>query len=199
MGLGGVYDFAIILATSEIGLWRPTLALFVVYSRARLTIVWWDGPPLDRQLVRLLQCLCAIFTITNVVCANGFSSHGRNNLGRVQQVRPFSPHFASSLNSPASPDPLRKLPEIRSVMESFCLGTRRLEIFSRASSLRREWMTLGSIVNPPIELVRVHGIAEIQNDRRARFGRVPVRDVQGEQSYLRLRRSMDSAPGRPQE
>ena len=58
-----VYDFAIILATSEIGLCRPTLALFVVYSRARLTIVWWDGPSLDGQLVRLLQYWCAILQI----------------------------------------------------------------------------------------------------------------------------------------
>ena len=46
-----------------------------------------------------------------------------------------------------------------SLVENFCLGTRRLEIFGRASSLRRGWVTLGSIDNPQGELARVNGVA----------------------------------------
>ena len=42
-----------------------------------------------------------------------------------------------------------------SLIENFCLGTRRLEIFGRASSLRRGWVTLGSIDNPQVELERL--------------------------------------------
>jgi hypothetical protein len=48
---------------------------------------------------------------------------------------------------------------MHSLIENFCLGTRRLEIFGRASSLRRGWVTLGSIDNPQMELARVDGIA----------------------------------------
>jgi mRNA m6A methyltransferase non-catalytic subunit len=46
-----------------------------------------------------------------------------------------------------------------SLIENFCLGTRRLEIFGRASSLRRGWVTLGSIDNTQAELARVDGVA----------------------------------------
>ena len=46
-----------------------------------------------------------------------------------------------------------------SLIENFCLGTRRLDIFGRASSLRRGWVTLGSIDNPQVELERVDGTA----------------------------------------
>ncbi|KAK7029836.1 MT-A70-domain-containing protein [Favolaschia claudopus] len=39
-------------------------------------------------------------------------------------------------------DPTRKPPEMYTLIENFCLGTRRLEIFGRAqSSLRRGWVT----------------------------------------------------------
>ncbi|CAE6407384.1 unnamed protein product [Rhizoctonia solani] len=39
-------------------------------------------------------------------------------------------------------DPTRKPPEMYSLIENFCLGTRRLEIFGKPSSLRRGWVTV---------------------------------------------------------
>ena len=39
-------------------------------------------------------------------------------------------------------DPTRKPPEMYSLIENFCLGIRRLEIFGRPSSLRRGWVTV---------------------------------------------------------
>ncbi|KAF9054269.1 MT-A70-domain-containing protein [Panaeolus papilionaceus] len=42
-------------------------------------------------------------------------------------------------------DPTRKPPEMYTLIENFCLGLRRLEVFGRLSSLRRGWVTvLGS-------------------------------------------------------
>ncbi|KAI0030836.1 MT-A70-domain-containing protein, partial [Vararia minispora EC-137] len=37
-------------------------------------------------------------------------------------------------------DPTRKPPEMYTLIENFCLGTRRLEIFARAHSVRRGWV-----------------------------------------------------------
>ncbi|KAF9463316.1 MT-A70-domain-containing protein [Collybia nuda] len=39
-------------------------------------------------------------------------------------------------------DPTRKPPEMYTLIENFCLGLRRLEIFGRPSSLRRGWVTM---------------------------------------------------------
>ena len=39
-------------------------------------------------------------------------------------------------------DPSRKPPEMHQLIENFCLGTRRLEIFGRQHSLRRGWVTV---------------------------------------------------------
>ncbi|KAF8064187.1 MT-A70-domain-containing protein [Lyophyllum atratum] len=39
-------------------------------------------------------------------------------------------------------DPTRKPPEMYTLIENFCLGLRRLEIFGRPSSLRRGWITV---------------------------------------------------------
>ena len=39
-------------------------------------------------------------------------------------------------------DPTRKPPEMYTLIENFCLGTRRLEIFGRIHSLRRGWVTV---------------------------------------------------------
>jgi len=44
-------------------------------------------------------------------------------------------------------DPTRKPPEMYQLIENFCLGTRRLELFGRAHSLRRGWVT---VVSSPI-------------------------------------------------
>ncbi|TDL26989.1 MT-A70-domain-containing protein [Rickenella mellea] len=41
-------------------------------------------------------------------------------------------------------DPTRKPPEMYTLIENFCLGTRRMEIFGRAHSLRRGWVTVTS-------------------------------------------------------
>lgn len=46
-------------------------------------------------------------------------------------------------------DPTRKPPEMYTLIENFCLGTRRLEVFGKLSSLRRGWVTvLGSDTAP---------------------------------------------------
>jgi mRNA m6A methyltransferase non-catalytic subunit len=39
-------------------------------------------------------------------------------------------------------DPTRKPPEIYTLVENFCLGLRRLELFARARSLRRGWVSV---------------------------------------------------------
>ncbi|KAG8832861.1 folylpolyglutamate synthase [Serendipita sp. 399] len=54
-------------------------------------------------------------------------------------------------------DALRKPPEMYSLIENFCLGTRRLELFGRASSLRRGWVTVGDIDDAAYELEKVGG------------------------------------------
>jgi mRNA m6A methyltransferase non-catalytic subunit len=54
-------------------------------------------------------------------------------------------------------DPLRKPPELYALIENFCLGTRRLEIFGRPSSLRRGWVTVGDIGDAAFELEKVDG------------------------------------------
>ncbi|KAL5478851.1 KAR4 [Sanghuangporus weigelae] len=41
-----------------------------------------------------------------------------------------------------SSDPTRKPPEMYQLIENFCLGTRRLELFGRYHSLRRGWVTV---------------------------------------------------------
>jgi mRNA m6A methyltransferase non-catalytic subunit len=38
-------------------------------------------------------------------------------------------------------DPSLKPPELYQLVENFCLGTRRLELFGRAASVRRGWVT----------------------------------------------------------
>jgi hypothetical protein len=39
-------------------------------------------------------------------------------------------------------DPTRKPPEMYTLIENFCLGLRRLELFARARSLRRGWVSV---------------------------------------------------------
>lgn len=56
-------------------------------------------------------------------------------------------------------DALRKPPEMYSLIENFCLGFRRLEIFGRPSSLRRGWVTVGDIDDAAYELEKVNGKA----------------------------------------
>lgn len=54
-------------------------------------------------------------------------------------------------------DPTRKPPEMYTLIENFCLGIRRLEVFGRASSsLRRGWVTLLGQVEED-QLYRTHG------------------------------------------
>ncbi|KAF8305565.1 MT-A70-domain-containing protein [Clavulina sp. PMI_390] len=49
-------------------------------------------------------------------------------------------------------DPSRKPPEMYSLIENFCMGLRRLELFGRAYSLRPGWVTAGefSVNDPPL-------------------------------------------------
>ncbi|KAH7107053.1 MT-A70-domain-containing protein [Auriculariales sp. MPI-PUGE-AT-0066] len=44
-----------------------------------------------------------------------------------------------------STDPTRKPPEMYTLIENFCLGTRRLEVFGRTHSLRPGWVTVGEV------------------------------------------------------
>jgi mRNA m6A methyltransferase non-catalytic subunit len=39
-------------------------------------------------------------------------------------------------------DPTRKPPEMYTLIENFCLGLRRIELFARARSLRRGWVSV---------------------------------------------------------
>jgi len=47
-----------------------------------------------------------------------------------------------------SRDPARKPPEMYTLIENFCLGTRRLELFGHLHSLRPGWVTLGDFDLP---------------------------------------------------
>ena len=46
-------------------------------------------------------------------------------------------------------DPLVKPPELYTIIENFCLGSRRLELFGSARNCRRGWLTIGTDVAPP--------------------------------------------------
>ncbi|SPO32306.1 related to KAR4 - transcription factor required for gene regulation in response to pheromones [Ustilago trichophora] len=46
------------------------------------------------------------------------------------------------------PDMVSKPPELYQIIENFCLGTRRLELFGRNRNLRRGWLTIGLEVGP---------------------------------------------------
>jgi hypothetical protein len=45
-------------------------------------------------------------------------------------------------------DPTRKPPETYTLIENFCLGLRRLELFGRKHSLRPGWVTVGDGIVP---------------------------------------------------
>jgi len=49
-------------------------------------------------------------------------------------------------------DPLHKPPELYNLIESFCLGTRRLELFGSSKNARAGWLTVGMEVEPPLPL-----------------------------------------------
>ena len=55
-----------------------------------------------------------------------------------------------------SADPTRKPPEMYSLIENFCLGIRRLEIFGRPSSLRRGWVTVLGDEHLPLREGAIH-------------------------------------------
>lgn len=46
-------------------------------------------------------------------------------------------------------DPTRKPPEMYTLIENFCLGLRRLEVFGRPYSLRQGWVTAGDFELTP--------------------------------------------------
>lgn len=46
-------------------------------------------------------------------------------------------------------DPLHKPPELYNIIENFCLGTRRLELFGSSKNLRPGWLTLGTELERP--------------------------------------------------
>ncbi|KAK4049781.1 regulatory protein [Microbotryomycetes sp. JL201] len=62
-------------------------------------------------------------------------------------------------------DPQLKPPELQSIVENFCLGTRRLHLYGSPESLRRGWLTVGPHLNPnrPVrdienETIRWHAV-----------------------------------------
>jgi mRNA m6A methyltransferase non-catalytic subunit len=91
-------------------------------------------------------------------------------------IRLFLTYYESRLSSncPFS-DPLRKPPELYALIENFCLGTRRLEIFGRPSSLRRGWVTVGDIDDAAFELEKVGGKVWERESYEEELGR--TRDV----------------------
>ncbi|KAG9028138.1 hypothetical protein FRB95_006822 [Tulasnella sp. JGI-2019a] len=56
-------------------------------------------------------------------------------------------------------DPTRKPPEMYTLIENFCLGARRVEVFGRAHSLRPGWVTIGDFDLTP-DLIRETGARE---------------------------------------
>jgi len=61
-------------------------------------------------------------------------------------------------------DPSRKPPEMYTLIENFCLGTRRLELFGRPHSLRRGWVTVGDF-DPSEDFLREKGAALWDRDQ----------------------------------
>jgi len=55
-----------------------------------------------------------------------------------------------------SNDPSRKPPEMYTLIENFCLGTRRLELFGKPHSLRKGWVTVGEF-DPSEDFLREKG------------------------------------------
>lgn len=41
-------------------------------------------------------------------------------------------------------DPMEKPPELYDLIENFCLGSRRLELFGRKRNVRKGWLTVGN-------------------------------------------------------
>jgi len=76
-------------------------------------------------------------------------------------------------------DPTRKPPEMYTLIENFCLGMRRLEIFGKLSSLRRGWVT-----------VFAPGQEDYLSHAADRSGNIPVDSVgeDGVESHVVARR-----------
>lgn len=81
-----------------------------------------------------------------VHCNVGMFSHPARLIAALTDRpgrRPRSPDTDVIIWEGDPSDPTRKPPETYTLIENFCLGTRRLEIFGRArSSLRRGWVTV---------------------------------------------------------
>lgn len=48
-----------------------------------------------------------------------------------------------------APDPALKPPELQSLVENFCLGTRRLHLYGSPRALRRGWLTVSAVPGEP--------------------------------------------------
>lgn len=67
-------------------------------------------------------------------------------------------------------DPTLKPPEMYTLIENFCLGVRRLEIFGRARSVRRGWVTvLGDGEEQRIEAVKERRRQDGDDDREGKL------------------------------
>jgi mRNA (2'-O-methyladenosine-N6-)-methyltransferase len=85
--------------------------------------------------------------------------------------RRFVADLSARLTLFATPDPDLKPPEIQTLIENFCLGTRRLHLYGSPRSLRRGWLTVPSASSPsfsaesPVPPVENEGSAEEQRER----------------------------------
>ena len=89
---------------------------------------------LNRRLVHPLQCWCKILQ-SPILFELIFYLDMDVMIWECDPAgMSLPPYFVFGLNSPAALDPLRKPPEMHSLIENFCLGTCRLEIFGCMSS-----------------------------------------------------------------
>lgn len=74
---------------------------------------------------------------TDVILWPGPQGVNENNSDPTQERPPYM-----------LPDMACKPPELYQIIENFCLGTRRLELFGRNRNLRRGWLTIGLELGP---------------------------------------------------
>ncbi|EDR09433.1 uncharacterized protein LACBIDRAFT_319029 [Laccaria bicolor S238N-H82] len=67
-------------------------------------------------------------------------------------------------------DPTRKPPEMYTLIENFCLGLRRLEVFGRPSSLRRGWVTILSLGQEEALHTTEDGVVYVEGEEGGRAG-----------------------------
>jgi hypothetical protein len=91
-------------------------------------------------------------------------------------------------------DPALKPPELHQLVENFCLGTRRLELFGRAASVRPGWVTAlapGQDAPAALAAARVRVRAEDEGEDRTMDVAV---DADGRETLVARVRKEEGAP-----